>query len=581
MIRAEQLSFSFPHKDLYNNLTFTIEENRHCAFIGSNGTGKSTLINMIRNPEEYMFDGKLKVREHIRIGYVSQYYEFDEQNSTTVFDYLSEAFIKLQADIDAVCSQMGEAEDIEPLMEKYQKLLDQSDSVDADHYDVNIRKALKLASLEDKEKLPMSKLSGGEYKLICIMKEMLSAPELLIMDEPDGFLDFDNMNSLIELINHHKGTMLVVTHNRYLLNHCFDQILHLENKELQEFDGSYMDYNYTLLQTKLELQEQAIKDEAEIERNKQVVEKLRAQATYMDNAATGRQLHARVSHLALLEARKIKAPFLEIREPDISLHTEQVCDADAVLTVLDYSSAFEEKLLEHVNFTIANTDKAAIVGANGTGKTTLLRHIFENADASIQIAAQADTAFLSQMKGGMMSEERTVLEEYEAQGFINEAAVRTYLSKYCFDEDILYSKIGMLSGGEKNLLQLDQISRSNANLLLLDEPTSHLDIYAQIALEKAVSQYNGAILMVSHDFYTIVNCMDYVLLIENKTIRKMSIRAFRKMIYSRHFNKDYLELEQKKKSLELRVNQLVKEQNFSKANTILEELEDVIKKLTK
>ena len=150
---------------------------------------------------------------------------------------------------------------------------------------------------------------------------------------------------------------------------------------------------------------------------------------------------------------------------------------------------------------------------------------------------------------------------------------------YNFLEEVLNQKIESLSGGEKNLLQFAKISVSNANLLLLDEPTSHLDTYSQIALENALKDYNGAILMISHDFYSIVNCMDYALIIDDKTIRKMSMRKFRKMIYARHFDKDYLELEQKKKELETKVELALKDMDFTLAKTLCVELEGLIKLL--
>lgn len=593
MIKAEKLSFSFPQKDLYHKISFTLEDNQHCAFIGTNGTGKSTLIEMIRDPEKYIFEGKLLVKPDSRIGYVSQLPPADKSKEQTVFDYLAEEFVALQDKINQICEEMGTTEDLDSVMEEYQRLLDLSDAMDADNYESNIRKQLKNANLAKQENLPMGKLSGGEYKLVCIMKEMLVAPDLLIMDEPDGFLDFDNLNALMELINSHKGTLLVVTHNRYLLNHCFDKILHLENTEIQEFDGNYIDYNFTLLQTKIELQEQSAKEEEEIARNRAVVEKLRAKATKIDSATTGRQLHARVSHLALLEARKIKAPFIQIRQPEIVLHTahplgedvgqqdspQQDSQQKSILCLSDYSARFDELLLEHVNFEIAPMEKVAIVGPNGTGKTTMLRDIYKGENDAIMLADGIEMAFLSQMQGEMLNEEHTVLQEFEALGLEREQDIKDYICKYCFEEEVLYSKIGVLSGGEKNLLQLAKIALGNANLLLLDEPTSHLDTYAQNALEQAIQTYNGAVLMVSHDFYTIANCMDYVLLIEEGTIRRMSIRAFRRMIYSNHFSKDYLELEQKKKELETRIGVALRANDIERAKKLSEELETVIQKL--
>lgn len=572
MIQAEKISFSFPQKDLYNKLTFSLEENRHCAFIGSNGTGKTTLINIICNPDEYMYEGKLSVKPNIRIGHVNQFYNIDKSSEITVFEYLSEEFVKVQNDINYVCEKMGTSDDIEPLMEEYQKLLDYSDAIDADNYENNIRNELKIANLMRCENMSVNNLSGGEYKLVRIIKEMIIVPDLLIMDEPDGYLDFENINSLMKLINSYKGTMIVITHNRYLLNNCFDKIWHLENMELQEFDGNYTEYNYTLLQTKIELLEQSAKEDEEIERNRGVVNKLRAQATRVDNAAIGRQVHARASHLALLEARKIKAPFVEIRQPEMNFHTDKICEEAYALKFTDYSSKFDDVLLENVNLEILPTDKVAIVGANGTGKTTMLRDIFNKKNENISVSADIDMVYLSQISGEVLDETNTVLEEFEQMGFENEQKVAEYLLKFCFDIDMIYTKISQLSGGERNLLQIAKISLGNANLLLLDEPTSHLDTYSQIALENAIKEYNGTVIMVSHDFYTIVNCTDYILLIENGNIRKMSSRAFRKLIYKEYFDKDYLEVEQKKKSLEIKIEQAMQSKDFKTAYKLFEGL---------
>ena len=157
--------------------------------------------------------------------------------------------------------------------------------------------------------------------------------------------------------------------------------------------------------------------------------------------------------------------------------------------------------------------------------------------------------------------------------------IKEYLEGYNFDEELLNQKIGTLSGGEKNLIQLAKISEVGADLLLLDEPTSHLDTYSQIALEKAIKNYKGAILMVSHDYYTIANCMDYVLFIENKKIRKININHFKDIIYANHFNKDYLKIEQKKKSVETKIELALRDNNFLLAQSLCEDLEKIIKLL--
>ena len=577
MIKVDNLSYSYPQRDLYKDVSFTLEEGQHCAFIGASGSGKSTLIDIIMDSENYLFDGKLEMEPNLKIGYVSQFSQRDKTKEITVFEYIAEPFIKLQEEIATLCDEMGTSDDIETLLEKYQEALDAFDAIDGDNFENNINKKLNLANLNNHKDRMIHELSGGEFKLIQVIKEMLNSPDLMIMDEPDVFLDFENLNSLKNLINSYKKTILVITHNRYLLNHCFNKIIHLENMELQEFDGRYMDYNFSLLQTKIELQEMAIADEEEIARNEALIEILREKATYNAEASRGRALKARVKIQERLEARRIKAPFVDIKQPYINLSTDNEIEETTALKVEELTIAFDETLLENVNFEIKSTDKVAIIGTNGVGKTTLLKEIFKNNNNAIKVDENIEMSYLSQMQGDVINESNTILQEFYDVGFETYGEIRRYLGKYGFDADILTQKIDSLSGGEKNILQLAKVSASRANLLLMDEPTSHLDIYSQMALEKAIADYKGAILMISHDYHFIVNCVDYVLLIEDKTIRKMSMRKFRKMIYANHFDKDYLQIEEKKKAVELKIASALKDTDFERAKTLSEELEKLIK----
>lgn len=580
MIKFDKVSYSFPQKDLYTDVSFTIEEGQHCAFIGASGSGKSTLIDIIMDPEKYVFDGKVEMEPSLKIGYVSQFSQRDKDKETTVFEYIAEEFIKLENEIATLCAEMGTSDDIETLLEKYQEALDAFDAIDGDNYENNINKKLNAANLTTHRDRMISELSGGEFKLIQVIKEMLNNPDLMIMDEPDVFLDFENLNSLKNLINSHKKTILVITHNRYLLNHCFNKIIHLENTELQEFDGRYIDYNFSLLQTKIELQEMAIADEEEIARNEELIKILREKATYNADASRGRALKARVKIQERLEANRIKHPFVDIKQPYINLETNNEIEEEIVaLKTDDLGISFDEVLLENVNFEIKSNDKVAIIGTNGVGKTTLLKQIFKNNNDAIKIDENIKLAYLSQMQSEVVNESNTILQEFYDVGFETYGEIRRYLGRYGFSSDILTQKIESLSGGEKNILQLAKVSASKANMLLMDEPTSHLDIYSQMALEKAISNYKGAILMISHDYHFIVNCADYVLLIEDKTIRKMSMRKFRKMIYANHFDKDYLQIEEKKKALEMDIASALRDTDFERARSLSEKLEKIIKSL--
>ncbi|WP_347352730.1 ABC-F family ATP-binding cassette domain-containing protein [Acetoanaerobium noterae] len=575
MIQVKKLSFDFPAKVLYKEVSFSLEMGQHCAFIGSNGSGKSTLVDMIINPDKYMYDGKIIKDESCRIGYASQFAVRDKEQEQTVFEYLSEKFVKNQNATVAICEEMAVAENVEPLFEKYQALLDEFVSMDGDNYISNIQKQLYIAGMRELEETKLSELSGGEYKLLQIMKEMLLSQNLLVLDEPDVFLDFGNLNRLCKLINGYKGTLLAITHNRYLLNHCFNKILHLEDGDIQEYDGSYSEYRCSQLKEKLKLKQQSIKEQEEIYRTEKMVDALRIRATIVANPTLGNAVNAKQTQLDRLLARQIKEPFIELREPLIEFKPVEVKDDYTVLSVTDYSVSFDDVLLENISFELKSGEKVAIVGPNGTGKTTLIKDILKNNHPSIKIDENINYACLSQLTDENIDETKTVFEVMENLGFETKESISGYLEKFCLEGDALKQKVGQLSGGEKNLLKIAMIANTNAELLILDEPTSHLDIYVQMAVEKAISEYKGAVLMISHDFYLIANCADHVLLVEDKTLKRMRTRTFRKMVYDKYFNKEYLEVDKKKQELEAKITLAFKMDELMKVEKLCNQLEEI------
>lgn len=577
LIQVENLSFGFRAKDLYKDVSFSLEAGQHCALIGSNGTGKSTLVEILTDPEEYLYDGKIIIDKSCRIGYASQFSVRDKLSGRTVFEYLSERFTELQEQIAAACDEMAQAEDLEASYAKYQQLLDRNEAMGGDDYESNISKKLAAAGMSGLADTKLHEISGGEYKLLQIMREMLQVPDLLILDEPDAFLDFGNLAGLCQLINGYKGTMLVITHNRYLLNHCFNKILHLENGDLQEFDGSYTEYRCSILREKLALKLQNIEEQDEIARTQEMVDILRKRASEKVNPVIGRSVNAKQSQLDRLVARQIKAPFVEIREPEIVLPEvrPEGEGSEPVLSVTDYQVSFDEDLLEHVDFQLMPGEKAALIGANGTGKTTLVRDILRNDDPAIHIDENISYACLSQLQEESLEEEKTVYEIMQDAGFMTRDEVRRCLAKYCLSEECMDQKAGQLSGGEKNLLQIAMLAASDAQLLILDEPTSHLDLYAQTALEKAIADYKGAVLMVTHDFYLAAGCADFILLVEDNTVRRMRARKFRKMVYDRYFDSAYLETDRRKQELEAAITEAFKNNDLTAVDKLCGQLEEL------
>lgn len=578
MIQVEELSFGFTAKDLYKDISFTLEAGQHCALIGSNGTGKSTLAEILIHPEEYLYDGKIVRDESCRSGYASQFSVGDKFQDRTVFEFLSERFTSLQKEIETVCAAMTEAEDLDALYEQYQQLLDQNEAMDGDHYESKIRKSLAVAGMSDLAETKLADISGGEYKMLQIMREMLLAPNLLVLDEPDVFLDFGNLGGLAQLINEYEGTMLVITHDRYLLNHCFNKILHLENGDLQEFDGTYSEYRCSILREKLALKLQNIEEQEEIARTQELVDILRKRATEKVNPVIGRSVNAKQSQLDRLVARQIKAPFIEIREPEIVLpkvNVEEAAEKKPVLTITDYQVSFEEDLLENVSFQLFAGEKAALIGANGTGKTTLIRDILQNDHPAIHIDENTKYACLSQLQEEGLDEGKTVFETLQDWGFATREDVRHCLARYCLQEECMDQKVSKLSGGEKNMLQIALLAASDAQLLILDEPTSHLDLYAQTALEKAIADYEGTVLMVTHDFYLAAGCADYILLVEDHTVRRMRTRKFRKMVYDKYFDSAYLETDRKKQELEAAITTAFKKNDLAAVDKLCGQLEEL------
>ncbi len=524
MIKVTDLSYGFPQKDLYNKICFEIEQGDHAVLIGSNGTGKTTLVDMLISPEEYLYEGKIARDEGIRIGYVSQF--VSHEGNQSVYDFLSQPFVEMLARADEEGAMLAEAEDMEAACERYQKCLDEIEAVDAYNYDSNLHKQLALAGLTQIEENTVDKISGGEFKLLSIIRNMMLRPQLLVMDEPDVFLDFENLVGLSKLINSYTGTVLVISHNRLLLSQCFNKILHLENEELQEFPGTFAEYNLSMLETKVAMQEQATKDSEWIDIQQKLVERMRAEASRIANSGKGKQLKARVSYLERLQARRTKDPFVEEHDYAFAFPTWEEPEAGVLLQVADYRLAYDRELLHDVNFSVNRGEKVAIVGANGTGKSSILR------DLEKMLKAQDEKVA-------------------------------------CFAQIFDTQDGEKMSGGERNLKQLQEMAKTDAHVLLLDEPTSHLDIYAMMALEDALRDYKGTVLMVSHDFYTVTGICDRILLVEDETVREMSGRAFRKMVYKKYFDSDVFEQEKERKEREIRVNSLLKQGKYMQAKEIL------------
>ena len=577
MIKVNDLRFGYSDRELYCGVSFEINSGEHAALIGSNGTGKTTLADMLLHPEKYVYKGRI-TSEAARPATVEQYSAERKADGSSVFEYLCRDF----TDAERALEQAAERMDDESGAEEYQRLFDDYMSRDGYNHEVNIKKRLAAAGLEKISETAIAKISGGEYKLVQIIRAMLTCPDILVMDEPDTFLDFENLAGLRDLINSYDGTLLVITHSRYLLTSCFNKILHIENSGLREFEGTYQEYRLMLLRLKCEMGRAAKKESEWIDLQEQLVEALRKKATEVIDPDNGRALRARVSYLERLKKARTESPFLEERSPYIEL-PELEGDGAAggyALRLENYSLAFDRPLLSGVSFEVKPGEKAALIGPNGTGKSTLLKELFTGSSPAAEINPEMKAYLLSQLPELMPDGSKTPESLVEDAGIHEKGRAEAYLERYEIGEDLAYRKAATLSGGEMNLLQLCLMSLGGADLLLLDEPTVHLDLSGSVRLEEAIKNYKGTVLLVSHDYYLITAVADYILLIEDGTVRRLSPRAFRKMMYKSGFNKDDIALEQEKKRLESSAEQLLLQEKYDRAEADLDALEALMYKKT-
>ena len=511
ILEIKDVTKRYPGVVALNHVSFEVAKGEVHALVGENGAGKSTMIKTITGaitPDEgkVIYEGK----------------EYTELNP----------ILSSQIGIEAIYQEFNLAPELTVQENIYMGTkVNQSIFIDRKELAERTKKILKELNTNIDPNVRIKDLTVAYMQLVEIAKALAKNVKLLIMDEPDVFLDFENIIGLSKLINNYEGTIIAISHNRLLLSQCFNKILHLENMELQEFPGTFAEYNQAMLETKVQMAEQATKDAEWIAVQEKLIEKIRAEATYIDNPAKGRQLKARVSYLERLQARQCKNPFIENHGYDFTFpEVERPEDFDpenapVVISVKDYALSFDRELLKNVSFDIKAGEKVAIVGANGTGKSSMLKDIYES------MKSDADRI-----------------------GYYTQI----------FDDDP-----EQLSGGERNIKQLRALCESDAEILFLDEPSSHLDTYAQIALEKAIKEYKGTVLMVTHDFYTVANCADRILLLENGTVREQSGRAYRKSIYKKYFESDIFEAERIRVEREVRINALLRDGKWKEAKNVL------------
>ncbi|WP_340031733.1 ribosomal protection-like ABC-F family protein [Bacillus tropicus] len=496
---------SFGGNIIFENISLEIKNGERVGLVGRNGSGKTTIFQLLTGMES-LDAGAIHMKKGTRIGHVAQIPKFDE--SMTVYDVLSSAFKiekELEREMHALEKHMAEEQEssvLQRLMERYGVIQEKFAFLGGYEIEANIMKVAN--GLQVTELFPRSflELSGGEQTKVSLAYMLLQKPDLLLLDEPTNHLDLFAVEWLEQFLKEYNGTVMVISHDRYFLDEVVTKIFDLEDGEIQVYHTNYSQFveekEERLLQEFQAYQEQQKK----IKKMKEAIKRLREWANQANPPNEGLHKRARSMERALERMEKLKKPILERKQMGLQFEGQERSGKDVVV-MKEVSKGFaDHPLFNEVNLHVRFQERAAIVGRNGTGKTTLLKLLLEEIEpdaGEIRIGSSVKIGYLSQHAYGNMKS--NVLEAFREYVAVTEGEARHILAKFLFYGPAVFKKVTQLSGGERMRLRLAQLMYQDINFLILDEPTNHLDIESREVLEEALEQYNGTILAVSHDRY--------------------------------------------------------------------------------
>lgn len=496
---------SFGGNIIFENISLEIKNGERVGLVGRNGSGKTTIFQLLTGMES-LDAGAIHMKKGTRIGHVAQIPKFDE--SMTVYEVLSSAFKiekELEREMRTLEKDMAEEQEssvLQKLMERYGIIQEKFAFLGGYEIEANIMKVAN--GLQVTELFPRSfvEISGGEQTKVSLAYMLLQKPDLLLLDEPTNHLDLFAVEWLEQFLKEYNGTVMVISHDRYFLDEVVTKIFDLEDGEIHVYHTNYSRFveekEERLLQEFQAYQEQQKK----IKKMKEAIKRLREWANQANPPNEGLHKRARSMERALERMEKLKKPILERKQMGLQFEGQERSGKDVVV-MKEVSKGFAEHLLfNEANLHVRFQERAAIVGRNGTGKTTLLKLLLEEIEpdaGEIRIGSSVKIGYLSQHAYGNMKS--NVLEAFRECVAVTEGEARHILAKFLFYGPAVFKKVTQLSGGEKMRLRLAQLMYQDINFLILDEPTNHLDIESREVLEEALEQYNGTILAVSHDRY--------------------------------------------------------------------------------
>ena len=494
---------SFDGKDILRDASFHVENNEKVAIVGINGAGKTTLLKLILG-ELSPDDGDVTFAKDVTVGYLAQNQNIDTEN--TIYEEFKEVkreVWELEDSIRNAEEQMKhlKGDELNALLERYTKMNEEFQRKSGYAWKSEVTGVARgLGFLEEEFDKKISTLSGGQKTRVALGKLLLQNPDLIILDEPTNHLDMNSIRWLENYLLNYKGAVIIVSHDRYFLDKIADKVIEVENCRVSSFTGNYSDYAIKKEQKRAIEWNAYIKQQAEIKHQEEVIAKLKS--------------FNREKSIKRAESREKMLDKIEVLDKPVDVNDSMKitlkpnCESGGdVLTVEGLSKSFgNEKLFEGLDFEIKKGEHVAIIGDNGTGKTTLLKMInqAEPIDAGkITYGVKVHVGYYDQ-EHHVLHDEKTLFEEIsDAYPTLNNTQIRNTLAAFLFTGDDVFKRIGDLSGGEKGRVSLAKLMLSDANFLILDEPTNHLDITSKEILESAISGYEGTVLYVSHDRYFI------------------------------------------------------------------------------
>ncbi|HDR3895255.1 ABC-F type ribosomal protection protein [Bacillus thuringiensis] len=496
---------SFGGNIIFENISLEIKNGERVGLVGRNGSGKTTIFGLLTGMES-LDAGAIHMKKGTRIGHVAQIPKFDEV--LTVYDVLSSAFKvekELEKEMHALETNMAEEQEqssLQKLMERYGFIQEKFAFLGGYEIEANIMKVANGLQVTDLFSRVFTELSGGEQTKVSLAYMLLQKPDLLLLDEPTNHLDLFAVEWLEQFLKEYNGTVMVISHDRYFLDEVVTKIFDLEDGEIHVYHTNYSQFveekEERLLQEFQAYQEQQKK----IKKMKEAIKRLREWANQANPPNEGLHKRARNMERALERIEKLKRPILERKQMGLQFEGQERSGKDVVV-MKEVSKGFAGRpLFEQANLHVRFQERAAIVGRNGTGKTTLLKLLLKEMEpeaGAIRVGSSVKIGYLSQHTYENMKS--NVLEAFRENVAVTEGEARHILAKFLFYGPAVFKKVTQLSGGEKMRLRLAQLMYQDINFLILDEPTNHLDIESREVLEEALEQYNGTILAVSHDRY--------------------------------------------------------------------------------